>query len=75
METEILKWWHSVYPYDPATCGHCATSHYHIDCKQHPEMSAEARRLYLKQPATPEMAAMLLSFRKKFARFYPERVK
>jgi hypothetical protein len=82
IKTELNKWRESEYPYDLAECGCCATHHYSAVCShpKHAEMRQEAKELGLLDLGPRDMVDnpkkwrdVVLSFRKKFAKFYERR--
>jgi hypothetical protein len=76
--TEIDKWHNAEYPYDPAECGLCATQHSRHSLlggcaiPAHDGMRKDSDKL-------PDKVARgfrksVLTFRKKWAKYYPIRV-
>lgn len=77
MATEGQKWNSWEWPYDNATCRNCASFHDQFDCAdpEHVEMVKAAKKMGLRKLLESgddkKIRRAFLSFRKKFARFYP----
>lgn len=77
--TEVEKWNIGQFPYDRAKCKHCASWHQTFPgmCQipAHAPMVAAAKKLDLRglldTGDDKKIRRAFLSFRKKFARFYP----